>query len=104
MNLKKKNRNALLFDSIFTLASAIKDAEKTINLIEGNVSCINSKSLSYGRKFGTFVERVSVHGLTGLIKFQNKQRREFDLEVLQLKEIGLFKVNLNLFFQLCFLN
>ncbi|RNA26254.1 glutamate receptor kainate 2-like isoform X1, partial [Brachionus plicatilis] len=83
--------NALLFDSIFTLASAIREAEQAISLVEGNVSCISSKSLSYGRKFGTFVERVAVHGLTGLIKFQNKQRREFDLDVLQLKEIGLYK-------------
>lgn len=75
------------------MASAIKEAEQAINLVEGNVSCINSKALSYGRKFGTFVERVSINGLTGLIKFQNKQRREFDLDVLQLKEIGLYKVN-----------
>jgi hypothetical protein len=36
--------------------------------------------------------KISVRGLTGLIKFQNKQRREFDLDVLQLKESGLFKV------------
>jgi len=36
--------------------------------------------------------QVSVNGLTGLISFKNKKRSEFSLDVLQLKETGLFKV------------
>ncbi|CAF0986150.1 unnamed protein product, partial [Brachionus calyciflorus] len=86
-----KTKNALLFDSIFTIAIAIKEAEQFINLNLGNVSCTNSHSLTFGGKLSSFVERVSLNGLTGLIKFQNKQRREFELDVLQLKEIGLYK-------------
>ncbi len=32
-----------------------------------------------------------MQGLTGLISFQNRERKTFDLDVLQLKETGLFK-------------
>jgi len=113
-----KTKNALMFDSIFAFSAAIKEAEKHVNLYEGNVSCPQNKHLSYGSTLRTFFEnvnfytknfltmnrtflkriffvnkiKISVRGLTGLIKFQNKQRREFDLDVLQLKESGLFKV------------
>jgi hypothetical protein len=34
---------------------------------------------------------VYANGLTGSISFQDKQRKEFELDVLQLKETGLFK-------------
>lgn len=84
-----------MFDSIFAFATAIKEAEKTLALNQGNVSCLEDKHLTYGSLLTTYVEKVGVRGLTGLITFQNKQRRDFELDVLQLKENGLFKVNLN---------
>lgn len=89
-----KTKNALLFDSIFAFASAVKEAERALSLSEGNVSCNENKALKFGGQLSSYVERVSVRGLTGLINFQNKQRRVFELDVLQLKEIGLFKVKI----------
>jgi hypothetical protein len=47
-----------MFDSIFAFANAIKEAEKALNLNEGNVSCINDKPLVYGKTLSTFVEKV----------------------------------------------
>jgi hypothetical protein len=84
-------RNALIFDSLFSLASAIKEAEKTVNFNDANVSCINEKPLAYGRLMRGFLQDVSVNGLTGLITFQNNQRKEFELDALQLKESGVIK-------------
>ena len=37
--------------------------------------------------------KVTINGLTGYISFENKQRKDFEVDVLQLKETGLFKVS-----------
>ena len=84
-------KNALLFDAIFTLSAAIKEAEKSLDLNEGNVSCFERKTLSYGKILSHYVENVAVNGLTGLITFENRQRKDIELDVMQLKETGLFK-------------
>ncbi len=104
-----------MFDSIFAFASAIKEAGKSLNLNEGKVSCAEDHPLEIGSLLTHYVEKVwivvdlksrkttyfkkkqskkkvSVQGLTGLISFQNRERRDFSLDILQLKETGLFKV------------
>lgn len=86
-----KTRNALLFDAIFTLSTAIKEAEKSFDLNTGSVSCYNKSTLSFGRHLSEYVERVNIEGLTGQITFSKKERRDFLLDVYQLKETGLFK-------------
>lgn len=84
-------RNALIFDSLFSLATVIKEAEKTVNFNDANVSCIKEKSLAYGRLMKGFLQDIAVNGLTGLITFRNNQRKEFELDALQLKESGVIK-------------
>ena len=81
-----------MFDSIFAFSAAIKEAIKSLNLNEGQVSCVDDRPLQIGSLLPHYVEKVSVEGLTGQINFQNRERREFTLDVLQLKETGLFKV------------
>lgn len=109
-----KTRNALMFDSIFAFATAIKEAEKYVNMYDSKVSCADDRPLEVGKVLPNYLEKVkltnktlheiklnflkklkiSINGLTGLITFKNKKRSEFSLDVLQLKETGLFKVNL----------
>ena len=85
-------KNALIFDAIYMMATVINEAEKTLNLREGHgVSCSEHRPFSHGSLLSTFVEKVAAQGLTGGIRFQDKQRKEFELDVLQLKETGLFK-------------
>ena len=92
--IKFKTRNALMFDAIFAFSAAIKEASKSLNLNEGHVSCVEDRPLEIGSLLPHYIEKTSVQGLTGLISFQNRERREFSLDVLQLKETGLFKVKL----------
>jgi hypothetical protein len=80
-----------MFDAIFAFSTAIKEASKSLNLNEGQVSCVEDRPLQIGSLLPHYVEKVSVQGLTGQISFQNRERREFSLDVLQLKETGLFK-------------
>ena len=56
-----KTKNALMFDSIFAFSAAIKEAEKNVNLYEGNVSCPQNKHLSYGSTLRTFFENVNLY-------------------------------------------
>lgn len=86
-----RTKNALMFDAVYLMSSVIREAERTLNLNEAKLSCMERKSLVNGIMLSTHVEKASVSGLTGLISFQNKQRKEFELDVLQLKETGLFK-------------
>jgi len=53
-----KTKNALMFDSIFAFSAAIKEAEKYVNLYDGNVSCPENKHLSYGNTLRTYFENV----------------------------------------------
>jgi ionotropic kainate glutamate receptor 2 len=52
-------KNALLFDAIFVMSSIVKEAEKTLNLNEGGISCTDNKPLNHGTMLSTFVEKVS---------------------------------------------
>lgn len=49
----------MLFDTIFILSAAIKEAEKSVDLNSGNVSCALANGLSYGKLLSKFVEKVS---------------------------------------------
>ncbi len=93
-----KSEYALLFDSVFALSHAIQEAEKHIDFNGDIVSCDDNKSLRYGTALSKYMDRVTVNGLSGLIKFENRQRKEIDMDVLQLKEVGLVKVNMS---QIC---
>ncbi len=96
MKIFRSSKNALLFDAVYFISSMIREAEKTektpLNINAANsVSCTANKPLNYGSILNTLTEKTFTTGLTGLISFQNKKRKEFELDVLQLKESGLFK-------------
>jgi hypothetical protein len=88
-----KTENALLFDSVFALANAIKEAEKSLDFRYGNVSCNDNKALKYGTSIGNYLDKVSITGLTGYITFDNRKRRDFELEIIQLRESGIIEVS-----------
>ncbi len=47
-----------MFDGVYAFASAIREAQKSLILHTGNVSCSDDKPLLQGSSLSTFVERV----------------------------------------------
>jgi hypothetical protein len=47
-----------MFDAVYAFATAIREAQRTLSLGSGNVSCGADKPLSFGNSLSTFVERV----------------------------------------------
>ena len=48
----------IMFDSIFAFSAAIKEAAKSLNLNEGQVSCISNRPLEIGSLLPDYVEKV----------------------------------------------
>ncbi len=78
---------------MLALSNAVKEAEKSLDFRYGNVSCNNNKQLKYGTSIGIYLDKVSILGLTGQITFDNRKRRDFELEVIQLREIGIIEAS-----------
>jgi ionotropic kainate glutamate receptor 2 len=53
-----KTKNALIFDATYTFTMAVKEAERTLTLSDGFVSCQENKPLKYGHLLNSYVERV----------------------------------------------
>ena len=51
-------KNALLFDSIYLLSLAVREAEKTLNLQDSSISCLENKPFIHGTMLSTFIEKV----------------------------------------------
>lgn len=47
-----------MFDSIFAFSAAIKEASKSLNLNEGQVSCVEDRPLQIGSLLPHYVEKV----------------------------------------------
>jgi hypothetical protein len=54
-----KTKYALMFDAVYAFATAIREAQRTLSLTSGNVSCADDRPLAVGNSLSTFVERVS---------------------------------------------
>ena len=55
-----KTENALLFDSVFALSNAVKEAEKSLDFRYGNLSCEDNKALKFGAALAYYLEKVFI--------------------------------------------
>lgn len=47
-----------MFDSIFAFATALKEAEKYVNLYDSKVSCSEDRPLEVGKALPSYLEKV----------------------------------------------
>jgi hypothetical protein len=48
-----------MFDSIFAFATALKEAEKYVNLYDSKVSCAEDRPLEVGKALPSYLEKVT---------------------------------------------
>ena len=53
-----------MFDSIFAFATAIKEAEKYVNMYDSKVSCADDRPLEVGKVLPNYLEKVKLTNKT----------------------------------------
>uniref|UniRef100_A0AAY4B909 Glutamate receptor n=1 Tax=Denticeps clupeoides TaxID=299321 RepID=A0AAY4B909_9TELE len=83
---------ALMYDAVFMLASA---AQRSAQITVSSLQCHRHKPWRFGSRFIGMFKEVQWSGLTGqiLINKTDGLRKEFDLDIISLKEDGMEKEN-----------
>ncbi|XP_071042115.1 glutamate receptor ionotropic, kainate 2-like [Parasteatoda tepidariorum] len=91
--LYEKTEVALMYDAVWTFATALNTLEKGQRLQLKSVSCDEEKPWSYGLQLARHLRGVELRGLTGRIVFdENGQRTNFTVKVTDLTHLGLREV------------
>ncbi|KAM7399024.1 hypothetical protein PAMP_018318 [Pampus punctatissimus] len=83
---------ALMYDAVYMVAAA---SQRTSQITVSSLQCHRHKPWRFGSRFMNMLKDAQWNGLTGqiIINKTDGLRKEFDLDVISLKEDGLEKVN-----------
>ena len=83
---------ALMYDGVFLTALALHEVGKAkVVTTDKELSCSKSKSWADGLSVLNYIKTMDFEGLTGRVHFENGQRKDFRLEVIELTKNGLEK-------------
>uniref|UniRef100_A0A3B5ANJ4 Glutamate receptor n=1 Tax=Stegastes partitus TaxID=144197 RepID=A0A3B5ANJ4_9TELE len=82
---------ALMYDAVYMVAAA---SQRTSQITVSSLQCHRHKPWRFGSRFMNMLKDAQWNGLTGqiIINKTDGQRKEFDLDVISLKEDGLEKI------------
>ncbi|GIX97833.1 glutamate receptor ionotropic, kainate 3, partial [Caerostris darwini] len=81
---------ALMYDAVWTFATALNTLEKGQRMRIKSISCDNEKPWSFGPTLANHIRGVELRGLTGRIVFdENGLRTNFTVKIQDLTHIGL---------------
>ncbi|XP_030379355.1 glutamate receptor ionotropic, kainate 2 isoform X1 [Scaptodrosophila lebanonensis] len=87
-----QTQSALMFDSVYALASGLMQLDSSHTLTFRNISCNSDKTWSDGLSLYNYINSASIDGLTGKVNFIEGRRNKFKIDVLKLKQERIQKV------------
>ncbi|XP_063403152.1 glutamate receptor ionotropic, kainate 2-like [Mytilus trossulus] len=84
---------ALMYDGVFLAAHALDEVGKAKQIsTDKELSCSKSKSWADGLSVLNYMKTMDFQSLTGRVQFENGERRNFNLDVVELTRTGLQKI------------
>ncbi|XP_064613530.1 glutamate receptor ionotropic, kainate 2-like isoform X2 [Liolophura sinensis] len=83
---------ALIFDAVMLFAKGLEFLDRSTRLTKANQSCDEGEPWASGDNLYSFMTKANVKGLTGLLELQQGRRLSYKLDIMELKETGLYKV------------
>lgn len=84
---------ALMYDGVFLASLALHEVGKAkVVTTDKELSCSKTKSWADGLSVLNYMKTMDFEGLTGRVHFENGQRKDFHLDVIELSKNGLVKI------------
>ncbi|XP_071115475.1 glutamate receptor ionotropic, kainate 2-like isoform X1 [Haliotis cracherodii] len=83
---------ALAYDAVQLFSLALHELSQAQDVTKAVLSCDTKQTFQFGNSLLNFMKSLNFEGLSGPIRYDNGERRDFSLDVLELKLTGLMKV------------